>query len=308
MTCYPNSSIMRSSAKSAATCFSFAPIAANCKYLWLGLLILCSSVLASSQEINIAAASDLQFIFKEVAGRFERESGTAVKLSFGSSGNFFSQIQNGAPFDLFFSADIEYPQKLESGGFAEPGTLYQYARGMIVLWVANESTIDIREGLKALSDSRVKKVAIANPAHAPYGRAAVAALKNAGIYEGISEKLVFGENISQTANFVASGNADAGIIALSLAISPTMKSKGRYFLIPVESYPPLEQAGIILKSSQKKALAACFLEFLHDPEIVELMKQYGFEPPNTVAKMGSTTKNTGKVNEPLNKRCSCCRH
>ena len=280
---------------------------ANSKYFGLVLVILFCSLLARAQEISIAAASDLQFVFKEVAGRFEKQSGASVKLSFGSSGNFFSQIQNGAPFDLFFSADIEYPQKLESGGFTEPGTLYQYARGKIVLWVPNESEIDVGQGLKALLSSRIKKVAIANPAHAPYGRAAVAAMKSAGVYEGVSQKLVFGENISQAANFVASGNAGAGIIALSLALSPNMKLKGRYFLIPLDSYPPLDQAGVALKSSSNKKVAGCFLEFLQTPEIVELMEQYGFELPNTVAKTGVIPKKNGG-RAPSNKQCSCCRH
>lgn len=269
----------------------------------LAFLVLCSSMVASSQEITVAAAADLQFVFKEVAGRFEKQTGTPIKMSFGSSGNFFAQIQNGAPFDLFFSADMEYPEKLEAGGLTEPGTLYQYARGKIVLWAPNESGVDVSHGLTALSDAKVKKIAIANPAHAPYGRAAVAALKTAGIYEKISEKLVLGENISQAANFVASGNADAGIIALSLAISPTMKSKGRYALIPVESYLPLNQAGVVIKASQKKETAKCFVEFLKSPEIVELMKEYGFELPGFA---GDQTKTSNQQNgSPRN--CLCCR-
>src|SRR5437016_12488192 len=164
------------SAKSAANSF-FAAIAVNCTYLIL--LVFLSSIFASAQEINIAAASDLEFVFKEVTLRFANQTGKHVQVSFGSSGNFFSQIENGAPFDLCFSADIGYPQRLESGGLAEPGTLYQYARGRIVLWVANQSGIDISQGLNILLDPKVKKVAIANPTHAPYGRAAVAALKNA---------------------------------------------------------------------------------------------------------------------------------
>ncbi len=280
---------------------------AICKYLGAALIVLFFSLLAAAQEISIAAASDLQFIFKEVAGRFEKQSGASVKLSFGSSGNFFSQIQNGAPFDLFFSADIEYPKNLESAGFTEPGTLYQYARGKIVLWVPSESETDASQGLKALLNSRIKKVAIANPAHAPYGRAAVAAMKSAGVYDGLSQKLVFGENISQAANFVASGNADAGIIALSLALSPNMKSKGRYFLIPADSYPPLDQAGVVLKSSSNKKLAGCFIEFLQTAEIVELMGQYGFQLPNQVAKTSATPKKNGGLARS-SKQCSCCQY
>src|SRR2546421_2328459 len=159
---------MRLSAKSAANS-SFASVAINSTYLIL--LVLLSSRFAGAQEINIAAASDLEFVLKEVTFRFTNETGKHVQVSFGSSGNFFSLIENGAPFDLFFSADIEYPQKLEAEGLAEPETLYQYARGRIVLWVANESGIDIIQGLKTLLEPKVKKVAIAKPTHARFGRA-----------------------------------------------------------------------------------------------------------------------------------------
>jgi molybdate transport system substrate-binding protein len=256
------------------------------------LFVVCSSTFSSAQEIGIAAASDLQFVFKEIAERFEKQTGASLRLSFGSSGNFFSQIQNGAPFDLFFSADLDYPQKLDAQGLVEPGSMYQYARGKIVLWATNEAQVDVSQGLKVLLDPKIKKIAIANPAHAPYGRAAVAALKSAGIYDKIADKLVFGENISQAAHFVASGNADAGILALSTALSSMIQSRGKYFTIPVDSYPPLDQAAIILKSSQKKELAKCLLQFLQTPEIIDLMKQYGFELPGPHAK-----------SQP----CSCCR-
>src|SRR5437667_7829021 len=144
--------------------------------LILSAFLVLQEARAQGREIRVAAAADLKFAMEELSQQFEKQTGTRVNVTYGSSGNFFSQIQNGAPFDLFFSADIEYPKKLESAGFAEPGTLYQYARGKIVLWAANESGIDVSLGLKTLLDSRVKKVAIANPAHAPYGRAAVCAL------------------------------------------------------------------------------------------------------------------------------------
>jgi len=265
---------------------------------WL-LCVVCCPILVGSQEIRVAAASDLQFVFTEVAARFEKQSGDAVRLSFGSSGNFFSQLQNGAPFDLFFSADIQYPQRLQDAGFGEPGALYSYARGKIVLWLPANSTLDANRGLNLLLDPGVRKVAIANPAHAPYGQGAVAALKSAGIYDKVMEKLVFGENVSQAAQFVASGNADAGLIALSIAVSPAIKSKGRYFLVPEDSYPPLEQAGIILKSSANKETARCFMDFLRSPEIVGLMEQYGFEPAGG--------KNAAKSGGQARKPCPCCR-
>lgn len=245
----------------------------------LAVLFCFTSMLAGAQELGVAAASDLQFVFKEIAGRFEKQTGIALRLSFGSSGNFFSQIKNGAPFDLFFSADVEYPRQLDMAGLAEPGSFYEYARGKIVLWVPKESSIDVAQGLKVLLDSNLQKIAIANPAHAPYGGAAVAAFKSAGIYEQISHKLVFGENISQTANFVVSGSAGAGVLALSLALSSTMSSRGRYYVIPPDTYPPLKQAAIILRSSNRKPQAKRLLDFLRSPEIVELMRQYGFELP-----------------------------
>ena len=214
--------------------------------------------LSAAQEITVAAAADLQFAFQDAATRFEKDTGKHVKLIFGSSGNFFAQIQNGAPFDVFFSADIDYPKRLEATGLAEPGTLYPYATGKIVLWVPNESKLDLSRGLQVLLDPAVHKIAIANPEHAPYGRAAVAALRHENLYDKISSKFVLGENISQTATFVVSGSADVGIVALSLALAPSMKEKGRYVEIPTDEYPAIEQAAVILKSSRTRKSPANF--------------------------------------------------
>jgi molybdate transport system substrate-binding protein len=241
----------------------------------LALFFLSVPVFAQDQ-IAIAAASDLQSFMPVVATRFEKETGIPVKLSFGSSGNFFAQIQNGAPYDLFFSADADYPRKLEAAGLTEPGSVHQYANGKIVLWVPRGSTINVDQGLNALLDPAVKKIAIANPTHAPYGRAAESALRKAGLWDKVSPKLVLGENISQTAQFVQSGNADAGILALSLVLSPGMKDEGRYFVIPQELYPPLQQAAVILKRSAHPERAGRFMEFLKTAEIESLLKQYGF--------------------------------
>ena len=234
---------------------------------------------APSQQITVAAAADLTFVFKDVAARFEKATGIAVQLSFGSSGNFFAEIQNGAPYDVFFSADVRYPQQLERAGLIEPGTLTPYARGKIVLWTPKSSSLDVNRGLGALVDPGVHKIAIANPEHAPYGRAAVSALQHDGLYDKVRDKLVLGENISQTAQFVLSGNAEVGIVALSLALSPTMKDQGRYFEIPESSYPPINQAAVILKSSHNKGAARRLLDFMHRPEIAALMRSYGFAPP-----------------------------
>ena len=138
-------------------------------------LSICQSALA--QEITVAAAADLQFAMQDVSARFQKETGKTIKLIYGSSGNFFQQIQNGAPFDMFFSANLDYPKKLEAAGLTEAGSYYQYARGKIVIWVPKESKLDLNSGLQALLDPSIKKIAIANPQHAPYGQAAVAAMQ-----------------------------------------------------------------------------------------------------------------------------------
>lgn len=239
------------------------------------------SGIAEAQELRVAAAADLQFVFQQVSVRFQKETGHAVELTFGSSGNFFSQIQNGAPFDMFFSADVDYPAKLEAAGLIEPGTLSQYATGRIALWVPKESPININRGLQALADLRVRKIAIANPQHAPYGRAAVAALQHEKIYDKVRDRLVLGENIAQAAQFVESGNADIGILALSLAAAPPLKSEGRYYEIPKSYYPAIDQAVVILKSSKQKEIARQFLSFLKRPEIAEFMRNNGLDVPES---------------------------
>jgi molybdate transport system substrate-binding protein len=195
---------------------------------------------------------------------------------YGSSGNFFQQIQNGAPFDLFFSANLDYARKLETAGLTEPGTLFEYATGKIVVWVPSASRVDLTAGLRVLMDPTIRKIAIANPEHAPYGQAAVAAMKRENVYEGVASKFVMGENISQAASFVLSGSADAGILALSLALAPNMKEKGRYVEVPAADYPPIEQGCVLLKSSQKKDAARAFLDFMKTPAVAELLRVYGF--------------------------------
>lgn len=245
----------------------------------IALLLSVSLRVCAQEELTIAAAADLQSVMKEIAARFEKQTGNKVKLVFGSSGNFFAQLQNGAPFDVFMSADVEYPNKLEAAGLTEPGSLYEYATGKIVLWVPSNSHLDVNKGLAAVADSQVRKLAVANPAHAPYGRAAEAALRNAGVWQQVSSKLVLGENISQTAQFANSGNADAAILALSLVLAPAMKDQGKYFLIPQEMYSPLRQAAVVVKTSVRKRLASQFVEFLKLPETRSTFTQYGFQEP-----------------------------
>lgn len=234
---------------------------------------------AQAREIRVAAAADLKFAMNELAGRFEKLAGTKVNVTYGSSGNFFSQIQNGAPFDLFFSADIEYPKKLAAAGLAEPGSLYEYAVGRIVIWTPPDAKVDVaKQGWNALLDSRVRKIAIANPDHAPYGRAAVAALQKAGIYEYVKAKLVYGENISQAAQFVQSGNAQAGIVAMSLAVSPAMQ-EGKRWEIPAEMHPAIEQGAIVLEQAGNKEAARAFLKFVRSEVGRAILERYGFVFP-----------------------------
>lgn len=260
------------------------------KYVCLTLLLGCTLAgqARAAQEISVAAASDLQFALTDVAARYEATSGNHVNLSFGSSGNFVTQIQNGAPFDVFFSADTEYAKKLEAAGLAVPGSFYKYAVGRLALWVPNDSPLDLKQGLQVLVDPRVKKISIANPEHAPYGRAAVAAMKSAGDYDRVFGKLVKGENISQAATFVASGNAEVGLIALSLALAPAMKDKGKYVEVPAADYPAIEQAAVVLKSSAKQDVARQFLDYIKRPEIVDVLRSYGFSIPGTPAAPLST--------------------
>lgn len=235
--------------------------------------------IVSGQELKIAAASDLTAALTDVANAYQKASGKGTKLSFGSSGNFFAQIENGAPFDLFFSADIAYPQKLEADGLVEPNSLYEYAVGRLALWVPKDSDIDVNKGLLVLTTPAVRKIAIANPQHAPYGRAAVAALQHDKIYDAVRDKLVFGENISQAAHFVQSRNADVGLIAFSLALSLQVKTGGRYWLVPSHFHPPLRQAVVILRSSTQKDEAQHFLEFLRSAQGRTIMERHGFSVP-----------------------------
>ena len=176
----------------------------------------------------MAAAADLKFALDELVTEFQaKHPSTTVKVTYGSSGNFYAQLQNQAPFDLYFSADIAYPRKLAEAGLALDGDLFLYAVGRIVVWTPSQSPVKVEQlGIQSLFAPSVKKIAIANPQHAPYGVAAVAALKSLKVYEQAEPKLVYGENIAQTAQFVQSGAADIGIIALSLAIAPPMRERG----------------------------------------------------------------------------------
>jgi len=242
--------------------------------------VLLFSICASAQEITVAAAADLSTALPEIVAAYTKHTGQTVKLSFGSSGNLTNQIQNGAPFDLFFSADETYPTQLIEKSLAQKDSLYRYAVGRLALWVPNDLPLDVQKlGMQALLDPSIKKIAIANPLHAPYGRAAEATLKHFGVYDQIARKLVLGENISQAAQFVESGNAQAGLIALSHALSPALKDKGHYWTVPVDAYPTLNQAAVVLSKSRHPEAARKFLDFVRGAEGTSLLKNYGFSLP-----------------------------
>src|ERR1017187_5893517 len=247
-------------------------------------IVLCASWSGAQEkknaEVAVAAAADLSTALKEIGDTYEKKTGVKVKLSFGASGTLTQQIQNGAPFDLFFSADMDYPRQLIAAGEADEATLYQYAVGRLVLWVPVDSPLDIEHnGMSVLLDHSVKKIAIANPQHAPYGRAAVAALRHAAVYDKVADRLVLGENVSQAAQFVESGNAQAGFVAMAHAVAPGMHGKGKYWEVPAEFYPPLAQGVIVLSRSQHKKEAADFLVYIKTKEATDLLREYGFTLP-----------------------------
>jgi molybdate transport system substrate-binding protein len=251
----------------------------------LCLIALLPSILLLAQkkadtEIVVAAAADLSSALTDITARFEQESSVHVKLSFGASGMLTQEIQNGAPFDVFLSADMDYPRQLISAGDADAASLYQYATGKLVLWAPSDSKLDVQgQGMNVLLDPSVSKIAIANPQHAPYGRAAVAALKHGGLYDRLASKLVLGENVSQAAQFVESGNAQVGLVALAHAVAPGITGKGKYWEVPAEDYPAMSQGAVVLSHSQHKKEAAAFLEFLKTRDAAAIFEKYGFTAP-----------------------------
>jgi molybdate transport system substrate-binding protein len=257
----------------------------------LAASLLLLAACATAQEITVAAAADMSATLPQLVDAYTKKTGRTVKLSFGASGNLTNQIRNGAPFDIFFSADEEYPRQLVSEGLASKDTLYRYAVGRLVLWIPGDSPLDLQKlGIEALLDPSVKKISMANPAHAPYGRAAEGALRHFGIYDQVSSRLVLGENVSQAAQFVESGNAQAGLIALSHALAPAMKDKGHYWTVPLDAYPTLNQAAVVLSKSKQQEAAREFLEFVRTPEAASLLAKFGFSLAAEASAHGETTK------------------
>ena len=229
---------------------------------------------APPRHLTIAAASDLKFAMEELAVEFRRgHPGVDIRPTYGSSGNFYSQIRGGAPFDVFLSADVDYPRRLVKDGIGAAASLFVYGQGRIVIWVPAGSKLD---PATALHDATLRHVAIANPAHAPYGRAAGAAMRSLGVYDALRGKLVLGENVAQAFEFVQSGAAEAGIVALSLALAPPARNQGRYWEIPLDAYPRIEQGGVILRDSGE---AGAFRAFLLSAAARDVLKKYGFAAP-----------------------------
>jgi molybdate transport system substrate-binding protein len=238
------------------------------------LLAGCARPPAKPRTLAVAAAADLSFAMGEISAAFARaHPGAGIRATFGSSGNFYAQIRNGAPFDVFLSADRNYPRRLAEERIGVAGSLFSYATGRIVVWVPAASRLD---PATVLHDSSVRRLAIANPEHAPYGAAAQAAMRSLGVYDALAGKLALGENIAQTFSFVESGAADAGIVALSLAVAPSAQGKGRYWEIPANAYPPIEQGGILLKDTQD---ARDFRAFLTGAQGRGILQRFGFRAP-----------------------------
>lgn len=236
--------------------------------------------LAAEAIPAVAAASDLSAALPEVAAAFQRKTGQSVRLTFGSSGNFTQQIQNGAPFEVFLSADEAYVETLAKAGRTEgPGALY--AIGRLGLFVPTGSPVKADAALRGLAAAvrggQVQKFAIANPEHAPYGRAAQQVLERAGLWRDLQGKLVLGENVSQATQFAMAGGAQGGLIPLSLGLTPPVKAAGTFVLMPAEWHQPLRQRGVMLKGAGSTAKA--FYEFLQGPEARAILTRYGFTLP-----------------------------
>lgn len=244
-------------------------------------LTACSRKPEESNQIRVAAAADLQFAMKEIVDGFQASNPEwTVETTYGSSGHFYAQLINRAPFDVFFSADLKYPEQLIEQGIVEPGELFRYAIGRLAIWTPNDSPIDVQEmGVRSFFHPSVAKVSIANPRHAPYGVAAVAALQAYGVYHPIQAKLVLGENVAQAAQFIESGAAQIGVIALSLAVAPAMTDRGVYWEIPMDRYPAIDQGGVILPWTKNREAAEAFRDYVLSEAGRAILLQYGFHLP-----------------------------
>jgi molybdate transport system substrate-binding protein len=240
-----------------------------------------------AREVRIAAASDLKFALDEIVALVDEvHPEIAVTTTYGSSGTFLSQILNGAPFDLYLSADLAYPRELVEQGLASEEDLFPYAVGRLVLWTGDAGRIDPDDGLGPLTAPEVRRVAIANPEHAPYGVAAIEALRSSGVLDEVEPKLVLGENVAQAAEFVQSGNADAGIVALSLVKSDPLQGVGSWAEVPLDAYPRLDQGGVVLESARDPEAARAVRDAMLGPEGTAILARYGFSLPDAASDGG----------------------
>jgi molybdate transport system substrate-binding protein len=241
----------------------------------LGLSCTASSI--AQTPLRVAAAADLEPVLPSILEQFRKTSGIRVEATYQASATLTSQIENGAPFDLFLSADIGFPQRLIDGGFADGSAPLVYARGTLVLWTRNAAHL-APPSLDLLRSSDLKRLSIANPRSAPYGRAAAAALRNLNLYEALQPHFVTAENIAQAAQFVDSGNADAGLISLTLAVTPRLASSGTYYVMPRNLYPPIEQGAVVLKRSQQQSAARKLLNMILSPPAQGELSRGGLTP------------------------------
>lgn len=246
------------------------------------LLVILISALAlpvSAATLLVAAASDLTHSMDALSAAFARAvPGAELKVSLGSSGNFFAQIKQGAPFDVYMAADMQYPAKLAEEGSADASTLTHYATGRIAIWSLDQK-LDLNQGMRIFSDSSVTRVAIASPDVAPYGRAARNALQHHGYWDAVKSKLVIGENIAQTAQFVQTGNVQLGIVSYATVRAPQLTGIGTHYLIPDTGLPPIEQGAIITRHGKANPLSARFIKFLTSPAAQQILQRAGFTLP-----------------------------
>jgi molybdate transport system substrate-binding protein len=235
---------------------------------------------AGPRALSVAVAANLRPAFEEIATRFQAANpGVEVRATYGASGIFLAQIANGAPFDLFLSADAGFPARVVAGGLAE-GKAFTYAIGKLVVWVPNDSKLDLAgKGLRALLDPSVRKIAIANPEVAPYGRAARQALESAGLQAVLAGRVVTGQSVAQAAQFVEGGSAQAGFIPLSLALAPPLSGTGRTWPVPAASHDPIEQAGVVLRGARQPALARELAAFLVGDAARGVLARHGYDLP-----------------------------
>jgi molybdate transport system substrate-binding protein len=232
----------------------------------------------SRPVLRIAAAADLQPVLPPLLSEFESQTGIHAEASYESSATLATQIINGAPFDIFMAADMGFPQRVIAAGIAEETQPVAYARGTLVLWTRTDSRFSALS-MDSLKDPALKSLAIANPEHAPYGRAAQAALMHLGLYDSLKPKLVIAENIAQTAQYVESGNAELGLISLTSAVTPRLRNSGHYVPVPQAAYPPILQGVVILKRPSEAQAAHRFLDFLASAPVQQQLQAGGLAPP-----------------------------